>query len=165
MKARNPLERRSTSGSRSSYLPSQDRILQQIKTTTGELDRLQAEIYRLMSKPGEISRKKSPAHEAATAETLAQFKAALDRLRGVLWFYIEQFAHPAQVMKREWEPLRHEENRPPDLHQVQIPQSCGLGLSNTDPPGSFFDRLNVMIDTCMKSALPPPASARKRVKL
>lgn len=163
MKARSRLEGRSTSVSGSRDLPGQDRILQQIEIITSELDVLQAEIYRRMTEPARASTKKSPTEEAAAARAMTRFKAALDRLRHVLWFYIEEFADKAEMNARR-EPLTRGQDRLADLHRTVMPQSRGVTSSQSDPPGSFFDRLDMVIDTCMKATPPPQSSTRKRGK-
>ena len=155
MKARSRLEGRSTFGSGSRDLPGQDRILRQIEIITGELDVLQAEIYRRMTEPAW----KLPAEEAAAAHAMTHFKAVLDRLRHVLWFYIDQFAGKAEMNARR-EPLRQGPDRLADLPRAVMPQSRG----ESSPPGSFFDRLDVVIDTCMKAAPPPQSNTRRRGK-
>ena len=155
MRARSRLEGRSTFGSGSRDLPGQDRILRQIEIVTGELDVLQAEIYSRMT---ELARK-SPAEDAAAVHTMTHFKAVLDRLRHVLWFYIEQFAGKAETNARR-EPLRQGPDRLADHPRALMPQSRG----ESDPPGSFFDRLDVVIDTCMKATPPAQSNTRRRGK-
>ena len=163
MKARRRLEGRSTFVSGSRNLPGQDRILQQIEIITAELDVLHAEIYRRMTESARVSTTRSPTEEAAAAQTMTHLKAALDRLRHVLWFYIEQFGDKAEMNARP-ESLSRDQDRLGDLRRPVIPQSRRATSSQNDPPGSFFDRLDVVIDTCMKATSPPQSNTRRRGK-
>src|SRR5260370_1253178 len=120
MKGRNRLEGRSTYSAQSSDV--NDRILRQIKTITSEIEALQTEIYSRMNKPeGVTFKRRSPAENAADARVLAKFKVSLDRLRHVLWFYIEQLAVQAEMNVR-WEPLDLERDRLPDAGRVASTQ-------------------------------------------
>src|SRR5260370_32949909 len=102
MKGRNRLEGRSTYTAHSGDL--NDRILRQIKTITSEIEALQTEIYSRRNKPeGVTFKRRSPAENAADARVLAKLKVSLDRLRHVLWLYIEQLAVQADLDVR-WEP-------------------------------------------------------------
>ena len=161
MKARKGLEGRSTLAAASRDSSSQDRVLRQIKTITKEIEALQTEIYSRMRNPeGLTFKKRSPAENASDARVLAQFKVSLDRLRHVLWFYIEQLAYQAGT-NIHWEPLRLGCPTDPDG-----PVSTKTTLQDaSDPaPGSFFDRLDVVVDSYVKPA-PGQSGPRKRAKL
>ncbi len=161
MKGRNRLEGRSTYTAHSGDL--NVRILRQIKTITSEIEALQTEIYSRMNQPeGVTFKRRSPAENAADARVLAKFKVSLDRLRHVLWFYIEQLAVQAEMNVR-WEPLDLERDRLPDAGRVASTQTSKRDPSDPPPPGSFFERLDVVIDTYMKAA-PTQSNAKKRAK-
>jgi len=162
MKARNRLEGRSTH-SPSQDLASQDRVLQQIKTITGEIETLQREIYERIREPQAAAKRRTPAEDAAAARIVAEFKVGLDRLRHVLWFYIEQVADKAETNFR-WERLRPDLERLSKPDRARMPQSNPQSSPEPDPPGSFFDRLDVVIDTYMKATPPPQPNTKKRAK-
>src|SRR5262245_34875152 len=163
MKGRNRLEGRSPFPSPSQDLASQDRVLQQIKTITKEIDILQREIYDRMREPQPAAKTRTPAQDAAAARIVAEFKVALDRLRHVLWYYIEQVAHKAETNFR-WEQLRPDLERFSKLDRARMPQSNPQSSSEPDSPGSFFDRLDVVIDTYMKATPPLQSNTKKRAK-
>src|SRR5260370_36166938 len=148
MKGRNRLEGRSTYPAHSGDL--NVRILRQIKTVTSEIEALQTESYRRMNKPEGVTFKRgSPAENAADARVLAKFKVSLDRLRHVLWFYIEQLAVQAEMNVR-WEPLDLERDRLPDAGRGASTQTSKRDPSDPPPHGSFFGRLDVVSVTYMK---------------
>jgi hypothetical protein len=162
MKARNRLEGRSTH-SPSQDPASHDRVLRQIKTITGEIETLQREIYERMREPQAAAKRRTPAEDAAAARIVAEFKVALDRLRHVLWFYIEQVADKAETSFR-WEQLRPDLARLSKPDRARTPQSNPQSSPEPDPPGSFFDRLDVVIDTYMKATPPLQSNTKKRAK-
>src|SRR5215470_5434922 len=162
MKARNRLEGRSTH-SPSRNLVMQDRVLQQIKTITGEIETLQREIYERMREPQAAAKRRTPAEDAAAARIVAEFKVALDRLRHVLWFYIEQVADRAETSFR-WEQLRPDLARLSKPDRGRMPQSNPQSSPEPHPPGTFFDRLDVVIDTYMKATPPLQSNSKKRAK-
>src|SRR5215472_14179355 len=138
MKARNRLEGRST------HSPSQDLVSQ---------DRVLREIYDRMHEPQAAAKRRTPAEDAAAARIVAEFKVALDRLRHVLWFYVEQVADRAETSFR-WEQLRPDLARLSKPDRGRMPQSNPRSSPEPHPPGTFFDRLDVVIDTYMKAAPP-----------
>jgi len=162
MKARNRLEGRSTH-SLSQDLVSQDRVLRQIKNITGKIETLQREIYERMREPQEDAKRRKRAEDAEAARIVAKFKVALDRLRHVLWFYIEQVADKAETSFR-WEQLRPDLARLTKSDRAQMPQSNPQSSPEPEPPGSFFDRLDVVIDTYMKATPPLQSNTKKRAK-
>src|SRR5215475_1167578 len=163
MKARNRLEGRSTPPSQSRDLTSHDRVLQQIKIITQEIDILEREIYERMREPEAAAKRHTPAENAAAARIVAEFKVALDRLRHVLWFYIEQVADKAETRFR-WEQLRPDLARLSKPDRARMPQSNPQSSPEPEPPGSFFDRLDVVIDTYMKATPPLQSNSKKRAK-
>ena len=162
MKARKRLEGRSTHSPSQDVL-SRDRVLRQIKNITGGIETLQREIYERMSEPQAAAKRRTPAEDAAAARIVAEFKVALDRLRHVLWLYIEQVADKAKTSFR-WEQLRPDLARLSKPDRARMPQSNPQSLPEPEPPGSFFDRLDVVIDTYMKATPPLQSNSKKRAK-
>lgn len=162
MNARNRLEGPSIPAAPSRNLASQDRVLQQIKSITEEIETLQTEIYSRMRKPEAATKTRTLGEDAAAARIVAEFKVALDRLRHVLWFYIEKVADTAETNFR-WQALRPGLESVADPPRARMPQSNAPTSSEPHPPGSFFDRLDLVIDTCMKKPA-VQSTARKRAK-
>jgi len=149
-----------------------DQILSRIKTITGELEALQAEIHHQLNhhqlnqdqlnhhQVNQGSRQFRPDtgdNSRARLFVLGEFKVTLDRLRHALWFYLEQVTcQPASAKQQPQEPapLRR------DLH----PPSTPMDVPGTRS-GSFFDRLDVVIDNYMKNTLARgETNPRKRAK-
>src|SRR5260370_20866780 len=98
-----------------------------------------------MNQPeGVTFKRRSPAENAADARVLAKFKVSLDRLRHVLWFYLEQLAVQAEMNVR-WEPLDLERDRLPDAGRAASTQTSTSDPSDPPPPASFLERLDVVI--------------------
>jgi hypothetical protein len=154
MKAGTP-RKRSTFAVQPQPTAEADCVFDRIRSLTGELEALHADLHRQAKQPlGD-----SPSNTLA----LSQFKAALDRLRKVLWSYLDQ-AGATQV--HTGVPCRHPEpqNRA-DLLQVSYPQANSPLPASSAEPGSFFDRLNVVIDAYMKRNETNTPSGQKRGKL
>lgn len=155
MKAHNHSKGRSTLPRRSQEAPNVDQILSRIKAVTGELEALQSEIHQHINHG---TGRNSGREEAPRARLLGEFKITLDRLRKVLWLYLEQVtSQPASGLKP-----REPEAAP--LPRAIYPQSTPADAPNS-PPGSFFERLDVVIDAYMKNASTRDESGpRKRAK-
>jgi hypothetical protein len=130
--------------------------LDRIRTITGELETLRADLHHQIRKPQSLT---ELAVEAAGGPSLAlsQFKAALDRLRQVLWSYLEQAPEGGQDAAGDSRALRGA----PALFRGQYPT---VALTPSSAPVSFFDRLDVVIDAYMKKNEPLTPPARKRTK-
>lgn len=131
-----------------------DTVLERIQTMTRELEAVQAEMHRQLSEPA--SDHKSRFFEDSTAvEVLSRFKAELDQLRRILWFYIEEAAQkPAAGMDQE-QARRLE--RVTGLLSALSPQP---DMPMTEQSGSFFERLNVVIDNYMQEKKPVSAETK-----
>src|SRR5215471_16800354 len=65
------------------------RVLDSIKSITGDLEDLQAEIYSRMGGPVEMLEGFSRRERESAQRALSDFKLALDQLRYVLWLSLE----------------------------------------------------------------------------
>jgi hypothetical protein len=150
MKAHSRNKGRSTPPRRPPEGPNPDQILHRIKAVTGELEALQSEIQHRIDRGA--GRSSSAGDDASRARLLGEFKVTLDRLRNLLWFYLEQIAsQPATGVKQP-------PSEPASSRRSLYPQSAPDETQDT-PPGSFFERLDVVIDAYMKNTGP-----RKRAK-
>jgi hypothetical protein len=154
MKAGTP-RKRSTFPVRPQPAVGADRVFDRIRALTSELEALHADLHGQAEQPGGGS----PSNTLA----LSQFKSALDRLREMLWSYLDQ---AGAVQARAGVPCRHPElqNRADLLHLSYPHPNSPLPASSAEP-GSFFDRLNVVIDAYMKRNEASPPAARKRDKI
>jgi len=144
--------RRSTLPMRSQQVAAADRVFDRIKTLTGELEALHADLHGQAKQRGDT---------AFDTRALTQFKGALDQLRRILWSYQDQ----SEVIQTRAElPRPHLDfaNRA-DLLEVSHPQ--GTSPAHSGEPGSFFDRLNVVIDAYMQRNEAGSPAGRKRGKV
>jgi hypothetical protein len=154
MKAHSRSKGRPTLSRRSQEASNADQILKRIKAVTGELEALQTEIYHQVNPCGGQT---PSAVDSSRARLLGEFKLTLDRLRQVLWFYLEQVTSLSSggVKTKPLEPP------PPRTLYPQSPPTDAPGM----PTGSFFDRLDVVIDAYMRNAATPQEpGSRKRAK-
>ncbi len=95
-------------------------------------------------------------------QVLNDFKAELDQLRRILWFYIEQASVPSSAaMNTEQQDKRLQ--RVNELLRALSPPATtsAIARQNTQPSVSFFERLDVVIDTYMQEKKPvAPAKAK-----
>lgn len=120
-----------------------DHILKRIKIVTRELQAIQAEIYGRMGE-GRINNARLGGDTAA-ARALGEFKAALDQLRTMLWLCTEHGLESADdAPDRDRRVARATE-----LLRALAPQSESGELSSSGEAGSFFDRLDRVIDNYM----------------
>jgi len=133
------------------------RVLESIKSITGELEDLQAEIYSRMGGPTEMLEGFSRRERESAERSLNDFKLALDQLRYVLWLSLEK--RPAELS----------ESTSPRA-EMKLPNSEGRlvppAKSSAEPPvsASFFDRLDVVIEAYMNKNAPSGSAPRKRLK-
>ena len=127
-----------------------DAVLDRIQTITRELEALQAEMHTHLATPA--GHKKSRFFDdPASVEALGRLKAELDQLRRVLWFYIEEAAQkPATGIDPE---QNRRLERVTGLLSALSPQP-GVTTPGGEQSGSFFERLNVVIDTYMQEKKP-----------
>ena len=128
-------------------LPSAEHVLERIKTLTGELEALQGEIYGQIADPAELLDRRSSLQQAGAANVLEKFKAAIDHLRGILWF-CESDGPPANRPTHRNERER-ELARATELLQALSP--AGSVAARVES-GSFFERLDRVIETYMQEA-------------
>lgn len=127
-------------------LPSAEHVLERIKTLTGELEALQEEVYGEIADPAELLDRRSLLEQAGAAGVLVKFKAALDHLRGILWFCESDGRpenHPPHRTERERELARATE-------LLQALARPAASVSTRADSGSFFERLDRVIDTYMQ---------------
>src|SRR5262249_53862660 len=128
-----------------------DTILERIQAITRELGVIQAEMHSQLAAPagGKTSRF---FEDGAAFEALNLFKAELDQLRRILWFYIEEAAKkpvPGTDQGEQGPPLE----RVTGLLRALTPQTNPVAPTGA-ASGSFFERLNVVIDTYLQEKKP-----------
>lgn len=127
-------------------------ILNRVKQLTQELHAIQYELYAELSDQDGSPRKDSFLALSPAAADLSAFKAAADQLRRVLWYYLEDVSQTCEGDIRER----------PDTIQVREPRmSTAEPLDQPLEPGSFFERLNLVIDGYMRDrGIPGPDTTK-----
>ena len=75
-------------------------LMQRIKSITSEIHSIQAEMHGQLNEPAGGSRLAKFFDDENAVQAFNDFKAELDQLRRILWFYIEQAtAQPATAMR------------------------------------------------------------------
>lgn len=131
-------------------LPSPEHVLERIRTITGELDALRAEIYGQIDDPAELLKRRSLLEQAGSAGVLVNFKLALDELRSILWFCDSRVPMSSNdtCTDRDRELARASEL----LKALSTP---GPSASSQAQSGSFFERLDRVIDNYMQERASP----------
>lgn len=129
-----------------------DAVLERIQTVTRELEAVQTEMHAQLA--GAAAFKKATfLEDAAAAQVLGKLKTELDQLRRVLWCYIDEAAQkPAAILEQD---QARRLDRVTGLLSALSPQSPTT--SGGEQSGSFFERLNVVIDTYMQEKKPASA--------
>jgi|SRR5579864_5888149 len=128
-------------------LPSPEHVLERIRTVTGELEALKAEIYGQITDPGELLARRALLEHAGASAVLDRFKASLDHLRGILWFCAADFSNSGLSgdLRRDRE---RQLARATELLNALAP--AGFAPASTRE-GSFFERLDRVIDNYMEA--------------
>lgn len=149
---------------RSTFPGHGDHVLERVKIITRELEAIQAEIHGRISQ-GRIgeptgTQRSGLLEDAATAQVLGQFKAALDELRNMLWLYTQAAAGEAAAEPGGL-PRDRQLARAAALLRALSPSSAGSSSSSSSSSSSmpeagaqesasFFDRLDRVIDNYMQ---------------
>src|SRR6266704_3072806 len=137
-------------------------VLHRMKNITGELESLQAEMHGALNEPGDVY--KNPFFQDAEAvRILNHFKAELDQLRRILWFYIEE-ATGKSAPELDQEQNNRRLQRVTELLGALAPKPAASLQAPAQEPGSFFERLNKVIDVHMgdKTPIAGPIPAKRR---
>lgn len=116
-------------------------ILARVKQLTQELHAIQHELYAELSKEDGSPRKDSILTLSPATCDLSALKAAADQLRRVLWFYLDGVSEICEGGTRE----RQGAMKAPEPHT-----SAAGTLPQPLEAGSFFERLNLVIDGYMR---------------
>lgn len=139
-------------------------LLHRIKNITGEIHSIQTEMHGELNGPATESKLARFFEDENAAQSLNDFKAELDQLRRILWFYIEQAsAQPSTTMTIEQQDTRLQ--RVNELLRTLAPAAKSTIPGDTVQPSiSFFERLDVVIDTYMQEKKPVAQVKAKAAK-
>jgi hypothetical protein len=128
-------------------------VLHKMRFITSELKGLQAQMCDELSGARKDHRLAQILEDAEGIQLLNDFKAELDQFRRILWFYVEAAASAAVTgldQAQQTERLQ----RVDELMRALTPKISLSDDSATKPPASFFEKLDVVIDTYMQEKKP-----------
>jgi hypothetical protein len=140
-------------------------LVHRIKTITGEIHSIQAEMHGQLNEPASDNKLARFFEDENAVQSLNDFKAELDQLRRILWFYIEQASvQPSAAMNTEQQDTRLQ--RVNELLRTLAPAARSTITGETIQPSvSFFERLDVVIDTYMQEKKPVAQVKAKAAKV
>jgi hypothetical protein len=128
-------------------VPVWQRPQDQVKKLTHELHLLQSELFRELAEREQDSNHSNFSPSGAAGE-LRELKAAADEIRHVLWLYLEK---PAETRPREQTGVGDPDNRRQLAQPGRLQMQGGESSATTMQPGSFFERLNLVIEGYMQN--------------
>ena len=128
-------------------------LMHRIQSMTAEIHSIQAEMHGELNGPANPGRLARFFEDDSAIQVLNDFKAELDQLRRILWFYIEHASvHPAAAMDNQQPDQRLQ--RVNELLRALTPPKSTIAGETLQPSISFFERLDVVIDTYMQEKKP-----------
>ena len=153
MKTTGNTQRRSILNSWQHQAQPKNTVLHRVRNVMGELESIQAEMHSELTVPANDNKVAKFFEDTASVQILNDFKAELDQLRRILWFYIEEAAgKPSAAVDQEQQAKRLQ--RVNELLRALAPQPSTPLTVQGPPSGSFFERLDVVIDTYMQEKKP-----------
>ena len=127
--------------------------LHRIRNLTGELKAIQAQMH--IDLADSLSNKQTARflEDPSAVQVINDFKAEMDQLRRILWFYIEQPASQAGPCV-EQEQQESSLQRVNELMRALSPKPALTGEAPAKRPASFFEKLDVVMDTYMQEKKP-----------
>jgi len=139
-------------------------LLHQIKNTTHEIHAIQKEMHSKLAEPNTGNRLPKFFEDEVAVQVLNDFKAELDQLRRILWFYIEE---ATGNLAAGADPDQHDTRlqRVNELLRTLAPKPPGAAAADENQRSiSFFERLDVVIDTYMQEKKPVATAQAKTAK-
>ena len=130
-------------------------LLHRIHNVTAEIHSIQAEMHGEVTQPSGGSKLARFLEEGNAIQVLNDFKAELDQLRRILWFYIEQASAKSTGMSDMEQQSKRLERVNELLRALTPPPSTSPSAAEAIKPSvSFFERLDVVMDTYMQEKKP-----------
>lgn len=127
-----------------------DRLLQRVRAVTHELEAIQTEMCSQLADTDGTPRKNGITPDSAAASDLHVFKTMVDQMRRILWFYTGEATADVRMATGSIEPS--------NSHSALSTQGDDSAIDS----GSFFERLNVVIDGYIQTR-PTPGSGRSKL--
>lgn len=164
MKATSSIHRLPTTDSWQRQPQIKNPLMHRIKNITGEIHSIQAEMHGELNEPADGGRLARFFEDENAVQFLNDFKAELDQLRRILWFYIEHAsAQPSVAMNNEQQDQRLQRVNEL-LRTLAPPVKTAIAGEMRQPSVSFFERLDVVIDTYMQEKKPVAQAKAKAAK-
>ena len=139
-------------------------LLDRIKNTTHEIHAIQKEMHGRLTESNTGDRLPKFFEDEAAVQVLNDFKAELDQLRRVLWFYIEE-ATGSLAAGADADQYDARLQRVNELLRTLTPKPPGGAAEDENKRSiSFFERLDVVIDTYMQEKKPVATAQAKAAK-
>lgn len=137
-------------------------LVQKIKNITSDIHSVQEEMHAELTESSLANQPPKLLEDGSAVSALNVFKAELDQMRRILWFYIEEAAGRRAIQTDE-EHLYTRLQRANDLLRTMAPRTSNPvpAQGGTQPSISFFERLDVVIDTYMEKKPVGQAKAAK----
>jgi hypothetical protein len=134
-------------------------LLHQIENITREIHAIQEEMHGQLTESTAGNTRPKFFEDGAAVQVLNDFKAELDQLRRILWFYIEEATGRAVGTDPDQQDNRLQ--RVNELLRTLAPQSSA---DENKRSISFFERLDLVIDTYMQEKKPVATAQAKAAK-
>ncbi len=130
-------------------------LLHRIQNVTAEIHSIQAEMHGEITEPARSNKLARLFEDSNAVQVLNDFKAELDQLRRTLWFYIEQASAKSTGMS-DIEQQNKRLERVNELLRTLAPPPATSQIAGEaiKPSASFFERLDVVMDTYMQEKKP-----------
>ena len=133
----------------------QNALLHRIRNVSSAIHSIQAEMHAELTEPASGSRLARFFEGANAIQVVNDFKAELDQLRRILWFYLEEASAKSTTSP-------HREQQDKRLQRVNellralapAPAASAIAGEAVQPSVSFFERLDIVIDTYMQEKKP-----------
>lgn len=129
-------------------------LMHRIKSMTAEIHSIQAEMHGELNGSANRGRLARFFEDDNAIQILNDFKAELDQLRRILWFYIEHASvQPSAATDNEQQDQRLQRVNEL-LCALTPPAKSTIAEETLQPAVSFFERLDVVMDTYMQEKKP-----------
>ena len=139
-------------------------LLHQIKNTTHEIHAIQKEMHGKLAESNIGNKLPKFFEDEAAVQVLNDFKAELDQLRRILWFYIEE-ARGSLAARPDTDQHDKRLQRVNELMRTLALKTPGAAAAEQNQRSiSFFERLDAVIDTYMQEKKPVVPAQDKAAK-
>lgn len=130
-------------------------LVHRIKSVTGEIHSIQAEMHGELNEPASENRLARFLEDENAVQALNDFKAELDQLRRIVWFYLEHAStQPPATMHADQQDTRLQRVNELLRALAPPPATAALAGQTVQPAVSFFERLDVVMDTYLREKKP-----------